>query len=234
VDGHRQAAWPARRPVPSSVARAKRLPGVRPSAQTLGSRLQRFGARQRRWGGSRRRMPNALLVRRVGDSHQRWCYFVLAARQRVLVPLASSHGASRVAVPSIRAPLVGRTSVGASAPACAWPLSAWAAAPSRRAAVRARAREPAPVGSAQPGRRSCHSSSCTRRSSQRLHGTSVALHQVLLPNPSLKRDCHRQGTWPARPSFLSSASRAKRLTGVSPLAQTLGVTIRRPNRRYHS
>ncbi len=44
------------------------------------------------------------------------------------------------------------------------------------------------------------------------------------PNWSLKRDCHRQGTWPARPSFLSSPSRAKRLPGVSPLAQTLGLT----------
>jgi hypothetical protein len=36
VDCHRQGTWPARRPVPSSVARAKRLPGVSPSAQTLG------------------------------------------------------------------------------------------------------------------------------------------------------------------------------------------------------
>jgi len=46
----------------------------------------------------------------------------------------------------------------------------------------------------------------------------------MTPNPSPERDCHRQGTWPARPSFLSSASRAKRLSGVSPSAQTLGLT----------
>ena len=48
------------------------------------------------------------------------------------------------------------------------------------------------------------------------------------PNPSLKRDCHRQGTWPARLSLSSSASRAKRLPGVSPLAQTLGRIRARP------
>jgi len=35
-------------------------------------------------------------------------------------------------------------------------------------------------------------------------------------------DCHRQGTWPARRSLSSFASRAKRLPGVSPSAQTLG------------
>jgi hypothetical protein len=35
VDCHRQGTWPARQPVSSSVARAKRLPGVSPSAQTL-------------------------------------------------------------------------------------------------------------------------------------------------------------------------------------------------------
>ena len=45
-----------------------------------------------------------------------------------------------------------------------------------------------------------------------------------MPNPSLKRDCHRQGSWPARLSLSSSASRAKLLTGVSPSAQTLGLT----------
>jgi hypothetical protein len=35
-DLHRQAAWPAHRPVSSSAARAKHLPGSDPSAQTLG------------------------------------------------------------------------------------------------------------------------------------------------------------------------------------------------------
>ena len=38
MDRHRQAAWPAHRPVSSSAARAKRLPGIGPSAQTLGRR----------------------------------------------------------------------------------------------------------------------------------------------------------------------------------------------------
>jgi len=37
ADSHRQAAWPAHRPVSLSVARAKRLTGVCRSAQTLGS-----------------------------------------------------------------------------------------------------------------------------------------------------------------------------------------------------
>ena len=46
----------------------------------------------------------------------------------------------------------------------------------------------------------------------------------MTPNPSLKRDCHRQGTWPASRSLSSFASRAKRLPGVSPSAQTLAVT----------
>ena len=36
MDCHREGTWPAHRPVSSSVARAKRLPGVSPSAQTLG------------------------------------------------------------------------------------------------------------------------------------------------------------------------------------------------------
>jgi hypothetical protein len=44
------------------------------------------------------------------------------------------------------------------------------------------------------------------------------------PNPSLERDLRRQGTWPAKPRFLSSASRAKRLPGSGPSAQTLGST----------
>jgi len=42
------------------------------------------------------------------------------------------------------------------------------------------------------------------------------------PNPSLERDLHRQGTWPARRPGLSSTSRAKRLIGSGPSAQTLG------------
>ena len=42
------------------------------------------------------------------------------------------------------------------------------------------------------------------------------------PNPSLERDLHRQGTWPARRSLSSSASRAKHLPGSGPSAQTLG------------
>ena len=46
--------------------------------------------------------------------------------------------------------------------------------------------------------------------------------RAVLPNWSLKRDLRRHGTWPARLSGLSSASRAKRHTGSGPLAQTLG------------
>ncbi len=45
------------------------------------------------------------------------------------------------------------------------------------------------------------------------------------PNPSLERDLRRQGTWPARRWFLSSASRAKRLPGYGPSAQTLERTF---------
>ena len=46
------------------------------------------------------------------------------------------------------------------------------------------------------------------------------------PNPSLERDLHRHGTWPASPWFLSSASRAKHHAGSGPSAQTLGRTTR--------
>ncbi len=48
------------------------------------------------------------------------------------------------------------------------------------------------------------------------------------PNPSLERDLHRQSTWPARRCGPSSASRAKRLPGFGPSAQTLGLTIQLP------
>ncbi len=43
------------------------------------------------------------------------------------------------------------------------------------------------------------------------------------PNPSLERDLHRHGTWPARRSLSSSASRAKCHPGSGPSAQTLGL-----------
>jgi len=43
------------------------------------------------------------------------------------------------------------------------------------------------------------------------------------PNPSLERDLHRHGTWPAKRSLSSCASRAKRHPGVGPSAQTLGL-----------
>ena len=100
MDGHRQAAWPASRSGSSSVQRAKRLPGVRPSAQTLGSRLQRLGARQRCKGGSRRQMPTARLPRRHGGSRQqRPCRSGLAVE--ALAALAQSQGASRVATSSL-------------------------------------------------------------------------------------------------------------------------------------
>ncbi len=52
------------------------------------------------------------------------------------------------------------------------------------------------------------------------------------PNPSLERDLHRHGTWPARRSLSSSASRAKRHPGSGPSAQTLGRTGVRPIHRY--
>jgi hypothetical protein len=42
-----------------------------------------------------------------------------------------------------------------------------------------------------------------------------------LPNPSLERDLHRHGTWPARRFRSSSASRAKHHAGSGPSAQTL-------------
>ena len=45
------------------------------------------------------------------------------------------------------------------------------------------------------------------------------------PNPSLERDLHRHGTWPARLFRSSSASRAKHHSGSGPSAQTLGVAI---------
>ena len=45
----------------------------------------------------------------------------------------------------------------------------------------------------------------------------------MTPNPSLERDLHRHGTWPAKRSGLSCASRAKRHPGSGPSAQTLGV-----------
>ena len=60
--------------------------------------------------------------------------------------------------------------------------------------------------------------------SLRLHST--VLHHQVRPNPSLKRDCHRQGSWPASRSLPSFASRAKPLTGVSPSAQTLAIANR--------
>ena len=54
------------------------------------------------------------------------------------------------------------------------------------------------------------------------------------PNPSLERDLHRHGTWPARRSGLSSASRAKRHPGVGPSAQTLGSRLQRLGARQRS
>jgi hypothetical protein len=48
---------------------------------------------------------------------------------------------------------------------------------------------------------------------------------ALMPNPSLERDLHRPGTWPAKRSLSSSASRAKRHTGSGPSAQTLGLSV---------
>src|SRR5512147_2915954 len=50
------------------------------------------------------------------------------------------------------------------------------------------------------------------------------LFPAATPNPSLERDLHRHGTWPAKRSGLSSASRAKRHSGSGPSAQTLGRT----------
>ena len=46
-----------------------------------------------------------------------------------------------------------------------------------------------------------------------------------MPNPSLERDLHRHGTWPAKRSLSSSASRAKRHAASGPSAQTLGLTL---------
>ena len=57
-----------------------------------------------------------------------------------------------------------------------------------------------------------------------LRTSAVIRSRAVLPNWSLKRDLHRHGTWPARRSGLSSASRAKRHSGYGPLAQTLGST----------
>ena len=142
---------------------------------------------------------------------------------RVLAGLAQPQGASRVAQSSTRAPLVGRSSVGASAWVCACPFGGWLL---RQVAGWLFERGRASAGKGRSAQFHCCSSRqsfSVRRSSQRLHGTSLTLHQVLLPNPSLKRDCHRQGSWPARRSLSSSASRAKCLPGVSPSAQTLGV-----------
>ena len=48
--------------------------------------------------------------------------------------------------------------------------------------------------------------------------------QELRPNPSLERDLHRHGTWPARRSLSSFASQAKHHSGSGPSAQTLGRT----------
>lgn len=47
-------------------------------------------------------------------------------------------------------------------------------------------------------------------------------NRLAMPNPSLERDLHRHGTWPAKRWFLSSASRAKRHPGSGSSAQTLG------------
>ena len=46
----------------------------------------------------------------------------------------------------------------------------------------------------------------------------------MTPNPSLERDLHRHGTWPARRCGPSSVARAKCHPGVGPSAQTLGGT----------
>ena len=53
---------------------------------------------------------------------------------------------------------------------------------------------------------------------------AAAQAEAATPNPSLERDLRRDGTWPARRSGLSSASRAERHPGVGPSAQTLGST----------
>ncbi len=46
----------------------------------------------------------------------------------------------------------------------------------------------------------------------------------MAPNPSLERDLHRHGTWPASRSGTSSVQRAKHHAGSGPSAQTLGRT----------
>ena len=48
-------------------------------------------------------------------------------------------------------------------------------------------------------------------------------HRGVRPNPSLERDLHRHGTWPARRSLSSSSARARRHPGSGPSAQTLGL-----------
>ena len=47
------------------------------------------------------------------------------------------------------------------------------------------------------------------------------------PNPSLERDLHRHGIWPASRSGSSSVQRAKRHPGSGLSAQTLGITTHR-------
>jgi hypothetical protein len=54
-------------------------------------------------------------------------------------------------------------------------------------------------------------------------GAIAAPTPEVLANPSLERDLHRPGTWPARRCGPSSVARAKRHSGSGPSAQTLGL-----------
>jgi len=169
--------------VSSSVARAKRLPGVSPSAQTLGSRLQRLGARQRCNGGSRRQMPSTRLPRRHGgSSQQRACRSSLAVK--ALAALAQSQGASRAATSSLGLAL-------ATSPASALQ-------PSPATGAHGLCPQFQVVGQLLKRGRVCKQRQVQRRwrsppqrsfsgrcSSHRLLGSSPGSHQRLLPNPSL-------------------------------------------------
>ena len=157
----------------SFASRAKRLPGVSPSAQTLGSRLQRLGARHHRWAAvaAEARTPFFLGASAVCVSKVlRLFSFVVRAHAAV----ARSPGTSLVVAPRFGVPLVGRCRVGASALSCARRSLAWPASPSRWAAARACARRQPMAGSASSGCRSPRRRFSLRRSTHRLSGSSPA------------------------------------------------------------
>ena len=211
-------AWPRGFRCLSSASRPSRLTGVRPSAQTLGltSNAERSRALFSVFTASLGQSHAGALCRRA--SAERWRSFgTRRLSPRCTTP--STHGrafAPRHEENTRREspPLVQLQPEEGSSLVAALRVHGVALVRHARRAVGSGRRHTWRITSAARF-------GPVARAKLLRPATPYHRHQVR-PNPSLKRDCHRQGTWPARRCGSSSVPRAKRLPGVSPLAQTLG------------